>query len=178
MRSPRLQMILLVSGVGVAMLIGLSCAWLGLNPEACWSAATGNASASGWWILNVPPTMATALLPFVVFPITGVLDHREVAASYGHTMILLLLGGFLLSAAMERSGAHRRLAVGLVRAVGGRGERRLVLGFMLATAMLSMWISNTATTLMMLLIALAVLERHCDDKLHSIVAGDRLRGVD
>ena len=109
--------------------------------------------------------VATALLPFIVFPLAGVLSHRDVAASYGHTMILLLLGGFLLSAAMERSGAHRRIAVLLVRAVGGRGQRRVVLGFMLATAVLSMWISNTATTLMMLPIALAVLDQHKESSL-------------
>lgn len=150
---------MLPGGVIVAAAVGGGCAAAGLPAPACWCAATATLCAM-WWIFESLPIMATALLPFVVFPLTGVLDHRVVAASYGHTMILLLLGGFLLSAAMERSGAHRRLAVVLVRAVGGRGERRLVLGFMLATALLSMWISNTATTLMMLPIAMAVLERH------------------
>ncbi|WP_417738008.1 SLC13 family permease [Rosistilla oblonga] len=151
--------IMLPGGVVVAALVGAGCSSAGLEAPACWCAATSTLCAM-WWIFEVLPIAATALLPFVVFPLTGVLDHRTVATAYGHTMILLLMGGFLLSAAMERSGAHRRLAMIMVRAVGGRGERRIVLGFMLATAMLSMWISNTATTLMMLPIAMAVLERH------------------
>ena len=154
----------LLAGPLNALAIGISCWWYGLATPACWCAATASLCAM-WWIFECLPIVATALLPFVVFPFVGVLSHKEVAASYGHTMILLLLGGFLLSAAMEKSGAHRRLAVQMVRAVGGRGERRVVLGFMLATALLSMWISNTATTLMMLPIALAVLERQGDDRL-------------
>jgi sodium-dependent dicarboxylate transporter 2/3/5 len=96
-----------------------------------------------------------------------VVGHKEIAASYGHTVILLLLGGFLLSAAMERSGAHRRIAIAMVRWVGGASGRRLVLGFMLATAVLSMWISNSATALMMLPIAMAVLQQSGDPRLRA-----------
>jgi sodium-dependent dicarboxylate transporter 2/3/5 len=81
-----------------------------------------------------------------------------VAQAYGSPLILLLLGGFLLSKAMEHSGAHRRIALGMVRLFGASSTRRLVLGFMAAAAVLSMWISNTATTLMLLPVALAVLE--------------------
>ena len=111
-----------------------------------------------WWVSEPVPIPATSLIPFAAFPAAGVLDHKSVATAYGHTLILLLLGGFILSTAMARSGAHRRLAVGIVRLVGG-GGRRLVLGFMLASALCSMWISNTATTLMLLPVAAAVLER-------------------
>ncbi|HEY7776009.1 MAG TPA: DASS family sodium-coupled anion symporter, partial [Kineobactrum sp.] len=82
----------------------------------------------------------------------------QVGQAYGSPLILLLLGGFLLSKAMEHSGAHRRIAIGMVRLVGANSGRRLVLGFMVAAAALSMWISNTATTLMLLPVALAVLE--------------------
>ena len=78
-------------------------------------------------------------------------------------MILLLLGGFLLSAAVERSGAHRRLAVWMVRAAGGTEPRRMIAGFMVATALSSMWISNTATTLMMLPVAAALIGDAGDD---------------
>ncbi|WDQ15407.1 SLC13 family permease [Rhodopirellula sp. P2] len=118
-----------------------------------------------WWIFECLHIAAVGLLPFVALPTLGVVSHRDVAVAYGHTMILLLLGGFLLSAAMERSGAHRRIAINMVRLVGGRGGKRLVLGFMLATASLSMWISNSATALMMLPIALAVLSQADDPKL-------------
>jgi sodium-dependent dicarboxylate transporter 2/3/5 len=99
------------------------------------------------------------MLLFALFPLLGVLDDRQVATAYGHPLILLLLGGFLLSTAMEKCGAHRRVAMAMVRLVGGGGNRSLVLGFMLATAVLSMWISNTASTLMLLPVALAVLEQ-------------------
>ncbi|MGE3675549.1 MAG: SLC13 family permease, partial [Polyangiaceae bacterium] len=117
-----------------------------------------------WWVTEPVPIPVTSLLPFALFPLCGVLDHGEVAKAYGHTLILLLLGGFVLSTAMEKSGAHRRVALGMVRLVGGRG-RRLVLGFMLATGLTSMWISNTATTLMMLPVALAVIERDESNRL-------------
>ena len=120
-----------------------------------------------WWIFECLSIAVVGLVPFVALPLLGVVGHKEVAASYGHTMILLLLGGFLLSAAMERSGAHRRIAIAMVRLVGGQGGRRMVLGFMLATASLSMWISNTATTLMLLPIALAVLQQSGDPRLRT-----------
>jgi len=112
-----------------------------------------------WWISEPIPIPATSLVPFALFPLTGVLDHKKVATAYGDTLILLLMGGFILSKAMEKSGAHRRLALGMVRLVGGKNRRRLVLGFMLATGAVSMWISNSATTLMMLPVAMAVLEQ-------------------
>ena len=118
-----------------------------------------------WWVTEPIPIPATSLIPFAAFPLAGVLDHKGVATSYGHSLILLLLGGFMLSMAMERSGAHRRLALGMVRIVGGVGGRRLVLGFMIAAAALSMWISNTATTLMLLPVALAVVDQGDNKKL-------------
>ena len=113
-----------------------------------------------WWVFEPVPIPATSLLPFALFPLCGVLTNVEVATAYGHWLILLLLGGFVLSKAMERSGVHRRLALGMVHAVGGHQPRRLLLGFMLATAVCSWWISNTATTLMLLPVALAVLQNH------------------
>ena len=95
----------------------------------------------------------------------GVLDHKEVAHAYGDWLILLFLGGFMLSKAAERSGAHRQIARVMFTAIGGVSGRRVVLAFMLATAMCSMWISNTATTIMMLPVALAVLERESTGRL-------------
>ena len=109
-----------------------------------------------WWIGGAVPIGATSLLPLALFPLTGVMDMSAAAAPFGSRFIWLFLGGFVLAIALERHGLHRRFALQLLHALGG-GPRRTLLGFMLATALLSMWISNTATTLMMLPMATAVL---------------------
>lgn len=111
-----------------------------------------------WWVFEPVPIPVTSLLPLAVLPLLGVLTPAEVGQAYGSPLILLLLGGFLLSKAMEHSGAHRRIALSMVRLFGARSGRRLVMGFMAAAAVLSMWVSNTATTLMLLPVALAVLD--------------------
>jgi sodium-dependent dicarboxylate transporter 2/3/5 len=111
-----------------------------------------------WWVFEPVPIPVTSLLPLAILPLFGVLTPAEVGQAYGSPLILLLLGGFLLSKAMEHSGAHRRIALAMVRLFGVSSGRRLVMGFMAASAMLSMWISNTATTLMLLPVALAVLD--------------------
>jgi len=154
----------LLLGPLVGAVLGYGLYLRGMQPSACWCAAITGLCAT-WWVTEPIPIPATSLIPFGLLPLTGVLSHTEVATSYGHSLILLLLGGFILSTAMERSGAHRRLALGMVRLVGGRGGRRLVLGFMAAAAALSMWISNTATTLMLLPVALAVIEQADDASL-------------
>jgi sodium-dependent dicarboxylate transporter 2/3/5 len=118
-----------------------------------------------WWVFEPIPIPATSLIPLGALPLLGVLPQSAVSEAYGNPLVLLLLGGFILSTAMEKSGAHRRIALTMVRAFGGTSSRRLVFGFMVATALLSMWISNTATTLMMLPVALAVIERAPDPKL-------------
>ncbi|WKD51186.1 SLC13 family permease [Microbulbifer spongiae] len=112
-----------------------------------------------WWITEALPIPATSLVPFILLPLFGVADYKIVAASLGSHVIMLLMGAFILSKALEKSGAHERLALYMLRIVGISSGRRLVLGFMLASGFLSMWISNTATTLMMLPIALAILSR-------------------
>ncbi|MAC16681.1 MAG: anion transporter [Flavobacteriales bacterium] len=109
-----------------------------------------------WWIGGGAPIGATSLLPIALFPLFGVMGIQEVAVPFGSKFIWLFLGGFVLALALERHGLHRRFALHLLRRIGG-GPRRTLLGFMLATALLSMWISNTATTLMMLPMAMAVL---------------------
>ncbi len=112
-----------------------------------------------WWIFEPVPIPFTSLIPLAVLPLFGVLTPNEVGQSFGSPLILLLMGGFMLSTAMADSGAHRRIALYMVNVFGGNSARGLVLGFMAASALLSMWISNTATTLMLLPVALAVLER-------------------
>ncbi len=111
-----------------------------------------------WWIFEPIPIPATSMIPLGVFPLVGILDGKQVALAYGDPLILLLMGGAMLSKAMEKSGAHRRLALYLVNLFGAYDQRRLVFGFMVAAAVLSMWVSNTATTLMLLPVAYAVLE--------------------
>lgn len=150
----------------IGLAIAAGCYAAGLAAPACCCAWVAVVCAL-WWIFECLNIAIVGLLPFIAFPLLGVLDHKTVAQAYGNTMILLLMGGFFLSMAMERSGAHRRIAVTMVRAVGGQGGRRLVLGFMLATALLSMWISNTATTLMMLPIVMAVLSQAEDQALRA-----------
>lgn len=117
-----------------------------------------------WWIAEPVPVAVTSLIPIALFPLFGVLTAEEVAEAYGNPMILLFLGGFMLSTAMERSGAHRKIALLLVNLFGGDSRRRVVLGFMAASALLSMWISNTATVLMLLPIVLAVLQDNPDKR--------------
>lgn len=110
-----------------------------------------------WWIFEAVPIPVASLLPLSLLPLFGVLSPEVVGEKYGHSLVLLLFGGFLLSKAMEKSGAHKRIALMMVNACPS-GEKFLILGFMIATAFLSMWISNTATTLMMLPMALAVIQ--------------------
>ena len=118
-----------------------------------------------WWISEAVPIPVASLVPLAVLPLTGVLPMVEVSEAYGDKLILLLLGGFILSTAMEKSGAHLRVALTMVRLFGGSSSRSLVFGFMFATAILSMWISNTATVLMMLPVAIAVIEKSPDKDL-------------
>ena len=118
-----------------------------------------------WWVFEAVPIPVASLVPLSMLPLFGVLSSKQVAQAYGHKLVLLLLGGFLLSRAMEKSGAHRRIALKMVSLCGGGGGKSLILGFMIASAGLSMWISNTATTLMMLPMVIAVLDGAEDKKI-------------
>jgi sodium-dependent dicarboxylate transporter 2/3/5 len=109
-----------------------------------------------WWLTGPVPLGATALLPLVLFPTLGVATPREAATPYANEFIFLFLAGFMLAVALERWNAHARIAYAIVGGVGTAGGRRVVLGVMVSTAFLSLWISNTASTAMMYPIALAV----------------------
>ncbi len=111
-----------------------------------------------WWLTEAVPLAVTAILPVVTFPLLKIMTGREVAGLYFNNVIFLFLGGFMVALAMERWQLHRRLALTIIAGLGS-SPRRLLLGFMVATAFLSMWISDTATTMMMVPIALGALTR-------------------
>ena len=108
-----------------------------------------------WWITEAIPIPATSLLPVVLLPLTRALDGDSVVAAYGNDIIFLFIGGFTLAIAMEKWNLHQRIALSIVAAIG-TSPRRIVLGFMVATGFLSMWVSNTAATMMMIPVGLAV----------------------
>jgi len=110
-----------------------------------------------WWISEAVPIPVTSLLPILLFPVLGVLDLKHSTASYAHPIIFLFLGGFLIALALEKRDLHKRFALNLIKITGTK-PNGIILGFMLATAFISMWISNTATTVMMLPIAISVVE--------------------
>jgi len=158
-----LRNLVLLLGPIVALIVGLAVGNVS-GPAAGWAAGITTLCAV-WWIFQPIPIPATSMIPLASFPLLGILPAKEVADFYGNALILLLMGCFMLSTAMERSGAHRRLALGMVNLFGGAGGKSLVFGFMAASAFLSMWISNTATVLMLLPIVLAVTEGMDDHKL-------------
>lgn len=126
----------------------------GLDPSGQAVAAV-TAWVAIWWISEAIPIPATSLLPIVLFPTTGAIPLDETTAPYADPLIFLFMGGFFLAMAMQRWGLHRRIALRTIRLVGSEPSR-IILGFMLATAFLSMWVSNSATVMMMVPIALAV----------------------
>ena len=161
MAEARGTMLALIAGpllfVGVLLINAM-----GLSPEG-WSEASMVVGAltlwmGTWWIFEAIPLGATALLPLAVLPLAGVMPVKMVARPYMHPFILLLMAGFIAALAIERWGLHKRVALNiLVRSKGGPSG--LILGMMVTTAVCSMWISNTATTLMLLPIALALVAR-------------------
>ncbi|MFB9055998.1 SLC13 family permease [Mariniflexile ostreae] len=115
-----------------------------------------------WWITEAIPIAATALLPIVLFPLSGSLDIGATTASFGHKYVFLYLGGFIIAIAIEKWGLHKRIALNIINIIGSN-IKRIILGFMIATAFLSMWISNTATSVMMLPIGIAIIKQLKDN---------------
>jgi sodium-dependent dicarboxylate transporter 2/3/5 len=134
----------------------------------CFTAPPEGLSEAGWrttgaavlmavlWMTEAIPIPVTALLPLVLFPALGLSDVRESAVPYANPIIYLFLGGFLIALAMQRWGLHRRVAINLIGAMGTR-PARIIGGFLIASTLISMWVSNTATALMMLPIAMSVM---------------------
>ncbi|WP_339214196.1 DASS family sodium-coupled anion symporter [Solibacillus sp. FSL W8-0372] len=132
----------------------------GLTPEAKGVLASTIWIAT-WWITEAIPIPATALLPLVLFPLTNSLDIKVTSSSYGDETIFLFMGGFMIALAMEKWNLHKRIAISIISMVGTNMDR-IVLGFMIATGFLSMWISNSATAMMMIPIGLAIINQVAD----------------
>ncbi|WP_102336261.1 SLC13 family permease [Salimicrobium jeotgali] len=111
---------------------------------------------ASWWMTEAAPIPLTSLLPIILFPLTGGLGMDETASSYGDDTIFLFMGGFMIALAMEKWNLHKRIALSIILVIGTNTER-IILGFMVATGFLSMWISNTATAMMMVPIGLAII---------------------
>ncbi|MGQ8338579.1 SLC13 family permease [Sunxiuqinia sp. A32] len=145
---------ILIAGVVIffAMVFGLNLQ--PGHPQVTFTAAVAVLMAL-WWVTEAIPIAVTSLLPIVLFPIMGVMDGKDVSNAYINYVIFLFIGGFVMALAMERWELHRRIALWILSKVGG-APFMIIFGFMLASAFLSMWMSNTATAMMMLPIALSV----------------------
>jgi solute carrier family 13 (sodium-dependent dicarboxylate transporter), member 2/3/5 len=128
----------------------------GLSQEGWYTAAIAVLMAV-WWTTEVIPIPATALLPLVLFPIFNIAGITAAAAPYANPMIFLFLGGFILAIGMQEWNLHRRIALNIIYVIGSK-PKSIILGFMISTAFMSMWVSNTAATMMMLPIALSVIQ--------------------
>ena len=115
-----------------------------------------------WWITEAVSISVTALIPLILFPLVGILDLKTVSHSYGSPIVFLFFGGFVMALALEKVNLHKRIALNIVK-ITGTSPNRVILGFMIATAFMSMWISNTACTVVMLPIALSVIQLLIDD---------------
>jgi sodium-dependent dicarboxylate transporter 2/3/5 len=115
-----------------------------------------------WWITEAAELAVTSLIPIILFPISGALSIKATTAEYGNPFIFLFMGGFMIGLAIEKWNLHKRIAFTIIQKIGTR-ERSVLLGFMIATAFISMWISNTATAVMMLPIGMSVVRRFKGD---------------
>ena len=116
-----------------------------------------------WWITEAIPIAATSLMPIILFPLSDGLSLSETTSSFGHRFVFLYLGGFILALSIEKWNLHKRIALNIIKIIG-TNIKKIILGFMVATAFLSMWISNTATSVMMLPIGIAIIKQMKDLK--------------
>lgn len=150
-----MRLVGLLLGPVIALLMLLSDPPAGLSQIAWYTAACMLLMAI-WWMTEAVPVAVTALLPIVLFPLLGIKDIKSTTAAFAHPTVYLFLGGFLLALAIEKSNLHKRVALAILLRTSG-GAQSLMGGFMITAALLSMWISNTATTIMLLPMGLAII---------------------
>ena len=131
-------------------------------PEAAFDVLSITLWMAIWWVFEAIPIAVTALLPIILFPLTGALDIAPTTQAFGHKYVFLYLGGFIIAIAIEKWELHKRIALNIINIIG-TNVKMIILGFMLATAFLSMWISNTATSVMMLPIGMAIISQLRDN---------------
>lgn len=144
-----------ILGPGIFLAMMLTGQWQDIMPDTAWRAAAVGLWMAVWWATEAIPVPVTALLPLIVFDPLGVASIRDAAADYAHPTVFLFMGGFIMALALERWDLHRRIALYVVDHAGTDG-RRLIGGFMLVCAVLSMWMTNTSTTMMLLPIVISV----------------------
>lgn len=149
------QFVSIVSGILLALIV-----WFFFDFGEQYKTAQLTASIavlmSVWWITEVVPLSVTSLIPLILFPLTGVVTAGDISGSYINSTIFLFIGGFIIAIAMEKWDLHKRIALNVIRLIGS-SPAKIILGFMVATGFISMWISNTATCLMVLPIGLAII---------------------
>lgn len=151
------QKIGLFTGLGVFIVLISLPVPEGMNPLAMKAAAV-SALMAIFWVTEAISIFATSVIPIALFPVLGVLDAKQIALSYGHHIVLLILGAFFVAKAIEANNLHKRIALSTIRLIG-MSRPKIMLSFMIATGFLSMWTSNNSTTLMMLPIGLAIVAR-------------------
>jgi sodium-dependent dicarboxylate transporter 2/3/5 len=154
-KSKTFQFVSIVSGILLALIV-----WFFFDFGEQYKTAQLTASIavlmSVWWITEVVPLSVTSLIPLILFPLTGVVTAGDISGSYINSTIFLFIGGFIIAIAMEKWDLHKRIALNVIRLIGS-SPSKIILGFMVATGFISMWISNTATCLMVLPIGLAII---------------------
>lgn len=167
------QIIGLITGAALALTILIFGDFEPGHPEVTRCAAVA-ALMAVWWITEAIPIPATALLPVALFPLLGIMKGKATAGIYFNHIIFLFIGGFIIALAMQKWNLHRRIALRIILLIGS-GRSRIMLGFMVATFFLSMWISNTATTMMMVPMAMAIIAKMKEtfgaDKVHRFAVG-------
>lgn len=152
--KPKIKIISLLAGVAIAFLLWVVNPF-NVDPGALKVLAVGGLMIT-WWVTEALPMAVVALLPLILFPLLQITSMEETAAPYANPVIFLFMGGFMIGLAIEKWNLHRRIALNIIRITGTSGDR-IVLGFILASGLLSMWLSNTATTMMMFPIAVSVI---------------------
>ena len=155
LKKNNISLLGLIFGILVFLFFFTSSPPEGLNRVA-WLTAGVTILMTIWWVFEAIPIYATGLVPLILFPLLDLFELKIVAPSYAHPLVLLFLGGFIIASAMEVSGLHKRIALKIL-SFSGTSPSKIIAGFMITTALLSMWVSNTASTIMMLPIATSVI---------------------